>query len=454
MSAIVNVIAKFTDFMWGYPLLLILVGGGLIITIRLGFFQFTKFPYICKQTFGKMFKKNDVKEEGSISPFEAACSALASSIGAANIVGVPTAIALGGPGAVFWMWITALIGCATKFSEVALGVKYREKNEVGEYVGGPAYYLRHAFPGGVGKFIAAFATFALMIEIVPSCATQSYSVCNTVSELGVPNIVTAVIMLIVVVLVVCGGIQRIGQITSKLVPLMALAYAVCVIIILGMNFSGIPAAFAQIFKGAFTSNAAFGGFTGSVVAATIRWGAARGCYSNEAGMGEAAYAHATAHTDHPARQGFWGVFEVFVDTIIVCTLTALMVLTSGIWYAEGVTPGQMPVKVFSGAFGTLGSVILSVCIILFVLSTIIVIIFYCEKNAEALFGHKFSIVMRFACFAAIIYGAFADVANLYMWLDFLLMGMVIPNMIGLVILSGEVKELKDDFFSNKELVNK
>ena len=453
MMAIYNAITAFTNFIWGLPILVILVGGGLFITIRLGFFQFTKFPYIMKQTFGKMFAKTE-KEEGALSPFEAACSALASSIGAANIVGVPTAIALGGPGAVFWMWMTALIGCATKFSEVSLGIKYREKNEVGDWVGGPAYYLRHAFPGNLGKFIAAFASAALMLEIVPSVATQSLSVCSSVAELGINKTITAVVMLAVVVLVVCGGIQRIGQITSKLVPLMALLYATCVIIILVKNASGIPAAFGAIFSSAFTGHAAVGGFAGAAVTATIRWGAARGCYSNEAGMGEAAYAHATAHTDHPARQGFWGVFEVFVDTIIVCTLTALMVLTSGIWNAEGVAPDQMPVKIFASNFGTIGSVILSVCIVLFVLSTIIVIIFYCEKNAEALFGHKFSLVMRVACFAAIIYGAYADVSNLYMWLDFLLMGMVIPNMIGLCILSGEVKEMKDDFFNNKELVNK
>ena len=337
MMAIYNAITAFTNFIWGLPILIILVGGGLFITIRLGFFQFTKFPYIMKQTFGKMFTKQE-KVEGSLTPFEAACSALASSIGAANIVGVPTAIALGGPGAIFWMWMTALIGCATKFSEVALGIKYREKNEVGDWVGGPGYYLRHAFPGSLGKFIAAFASAALMLEIVPSVATQSLSVCSSVAELGINKTITAVVMLVLVVLVVCGGIQRIGELTSKLVPVMALLYAVCVVIILVKNASGIPAAFGEIFKGAFSGRAAIGGFSGAAVAATIRWGAARGCYSNEAGMGEAAYAHATANTDHPARQGFWGVFEVFVDTIIVCTLTALMVLTSGIWHERALLP--------------------------------------------------------------------------------------------------------------------
>ena len=453
MSAIQHFVETVANFVWGLPMLFILVGGGIFLTIRLGFFQFVKFPYICKQTFGKMFKKTE--GEGTVSAFGAACAALASSIGAANIVGVPTAIAIGGPGAVFWMWLVALVGCATKFSEVSLGVKYREKNEIGEYVGGPAYYLRHAFPGKVGHFIAAFATFSLMIEIVPSIATQSLSVCSTASELGIPKIASAVVMLAITMLVVCGGIKRIAQITEKMVPIMAVVYSVSVLVILGFHFAEIPQAFALIFEGAFTGTAAVGGFTGSTLAACIRWGAARGCYSNEAGMGTAPYAHATATTDHPARQGFWGVFEVFCDTIIVCSLTALMVLVTGVWNHSEITPDQMPVKAFVEVFGHgLGGVLLSVSILLFVLSTILVLVFYCEKNAEALFGRKFSLVMRFICFAAIIYGAFADVSQLYAWLDFLLMLMIIPNMIGLIILSGEVKEMKDDFFVNKELVNK
>ncbi len=453
MSAIQNFVETVANFVWGVPMLVILVGGGIFLTIRLGFFQFIKFPYICKQTFGKMFAKTE--GEGTVSAFGAACAALASSIGAANIVGVPTAIAIGGPGAVFWMWLVALVGCATKFSEVALGVKYREKNEVGEYVGGPAYYLKHAFPGSFGKFIAAFATFSLMIEIVPSIATQSLSVCSTATEIGIPKILSAGVLLAVTALVVCGGIKRIAQITEKMVPVMAIIYAGCVIVILGFNAKQIPEAFGLIFKGAFTGTAAVGGFAGAGLAACIRWGAARGCYSNEAGMGTAPYAHATATTDHPARQGFWGIFEVFCDTIVICTLTALMVLTTGVWQLEGATPDQMPVKAFAVVFGQgAGGAILSVCILLFVLSTVLVLVFYCEKNAEALFGHKFSLVMRVVCFAAIIYGAFADVSKLYAWLDFLLMLMIIPNMAGLIILSGEVKELKDDFFSNKELVNK
>ncbi len=453
MSKLFEMITDFTNFVWGIPMLLILGGGGVFLTIRLGFFQFTKFPYIMKQTFGKIFKKSE--GDGTVSSFGAACAALASSIGAANIVGVPTAIALGGPGAVFWMWLIALIGCATKFSEVALGIKYRQKNEVGEYVGGPAYYLKAAFKGNFGKFIAAYATFFIMIEFVPSISVQTLSICTSATELGIPKIATAIVVLAITTLVVCGGIKRIANITEKLVPIMALVYAACVIIVLGFNFTKIPGAFAAIFKGAFTGSAAVGGFTGATLAATIRWGAARGCYSNEAGMGTAPYAHSAAVTDHPARQGFWGIFEIFCDTIIICTLTALMVLTTGVWQEKGLSPDAMPVKAFSSVFGTaFGGTILSICLLLFVLSTILVLVFYCEKNAEALFGYKFSIFMRVVCLSAIIYGAFGDISNLYTALDFLLMMMIIPNMIGLITLSGEVRDLKNDFFNNKDLVNK
>ncbi|MEG0166465.1 MAG: sodium:alanine symporter family protein [Ruthenibacterium sp.] len=451
-TAITTALTNLTNFVWGIPMLVILVGGGVILTVRLGFFQFGKFGYIMSQTFGKIFKKSE--GEGTVSPFQAACSALASSIGAANIVGVPTAIALGGPGAVFWMWITALIGSATKFSEVALGIKYREQNAVGEFVGGPAYYLKKGIKGPVGKVFAFMCAFFFMLEIVPSISVQSLSVCTTAEAIGIPKLVTAIFVLAITALVVCGGIKRIGAVTEKMVPLMALAFTACALIIIGANITAVPEAFMLIFKGAFTTQAAVGGFTGSVIANSIRWGMARGSYSNEAGMGSAPYAHSAAVTDHPARQGLWGVFEVFVDTICICTLTALTVITTGAWKMDGLKPEAMPAFAFTNTFGAFGGVILSVCLLLFVLSTILVIVFYCEKNAEALFGLKFSRVMRYVCLAAIIYGAVGNLASLYTVLDFLLMLVVIPNMIGLVMLSGEVKEIKDDFFSKPELYNR
>lgn len=454
MEYVSKIITLVADWLWGPPLLILLVGGGLFLTVKLGFFQFRYFPYAMQQTFGKIFAKSE--GEGTVTPFQAACSALASSVGAANIVGVPTAIALGGPGAVFWMWLTAMIGMATKFSEIVLGMKYREKNAEGEYVGGPAYYLQKGIKGGLGKALAVTCSFFFMLEIVPSISVQTLSICDTAETVGIPKMVTAVIVLILVGLVVFGGIKRIGQVTEKLVPVMALVFVLCCVIILGVHVQEIPAAFVSIFKCAFSPQAAVGGFSGSVLSSTIRWGVARGAYSNEAGMGSAPYAHSAATTDHPVRQGLWGIFEVFVDTIVICTMTALVILTSGVWKElPSSKAAAMPATVFQSVFGvTLGGGALSFALLMFVLSTIIVIVFYCEKQAEVLFGLKFAKVMRIVCLAAILYGAVGEISGLYALLDFLLGFVVIANMIGVIMLSGEVKELMNEFFNDPKYYKK
>ena len=436
-------------------------GTGVILTIATGAVQFRHFGYAMKNTFGKVFEKSD--EPGALSPFQAACSALASSIGASNIVGVPTAIALGGPGAVFWMWLIAFVGMATKFSEVALGIKYREKNEKGEWIGGPFHYLSKGVPEtikgdfgkGLGKFLAIVFSFFLMIEIVPSVASQAVSVADNAATLGIPKIAAVLVLLVITVLVVCGGLKAIGNVADKLVPFMAIAYTICAIIILIKNGAAVPSAFASIFSGAFTGTAAVGGFTGAAVSQAIRWGVARGCYSNEAGMGEAACAHATASVKHPVQQGFWGIFEVFIDTIVVCSMTALVVITSGSWTTPDVSPATIPGLAFQGLFGEFGGkLVVTIILLCFVVSTIIVIIFYCEKQAEALFGKKVALVMRFICFAAIIAGAYADLTVAFTYLDFLLGIAVIANLIGLVIMAGQVKKLTKEYFENKELYKK
>jgi len=397
-----------------------------------------------------MFSKPS-EGSGTITPFQAACSALASTVGAANIVGVPVAIAFGGPGAVFWMWIVAIIGQSTKFSEIILGIKYREKNKEGEYVGGPVYYLKKGLKNKyLGTILATMCSFCFMIEIIFSISTQSLSVCQTIETIGIPKIVTAIIVTILVALVVYGGIKRIGQVTEKLVPIMALVFILCSIIIIIYNISNLPNAFGLIFKGAFTPIAAAGGFGGSAIAQTLRWGIARGTYSNEAGMGSAPIAHAAAVTDHPVRQAFWGVFEIIVDTLIICTLTALAIITSGIWtQIPASAAASMPAAAFQDTFGTaIGGGIISVSLLLFVLSTIIVIVYYCEKQAEALFGHTASKIIRVVCLFAIIYGAIGNLHLLFSLLDILLALVVIPNMIGVLTMRKEVKELKDEFFSN------
>lgn len=424
MDQIVKAIVDFTNWLWGPPLMIILAGGGLFLTIRLGFFQFRHLFYMWGQTFGQMMKKPE--DPNVISPFQAATAAIASTIGAANIVGVPVAIAFGGPGAVFWMWIIALLGCASKFSEIVLGIKYREKDASGEYVGGPTYYLAKGFKNKtLGKFLAGWFAFFLMIEIIPSISTQTVSAAQNAATLGIPDIATGIAM--------------------------ALIYVIGALVVIGVNIDKLPGVFVLIFESAFAPMAPVGGFAGSTLALALRWGAARGTYSNEAGMGTAPIAHATAQTDHPVRQGFWGIFEITLDTLIVCTVTALVVLVTGAWQAvPGDQAAAMPPMAFQTVFGKVGDYVVTISILLFVLSTVIVLVFYGERQARFLFGYKFSRIWKFIYIAAILFGVFGGLEFLYQFLDFFLALVILPNMIALIALSGEVRDLKNEFFTGEQ----
>ncbi|RCW41710.1 sodium:alanine symporter family protein [Halanaerobium sp. MA284_MarDTE_T2] len=448
MDSLMKVVSSITTWIWGIPMLLLLGLGGLFLTIRLGFFQIKYGFYIIQQTFGKMFSKGE--GEGTISPFQAVTAALASTVGAANIVGVPTAIILGGPGAVFWMWVMAILGMGSKFSEVVLGLKYREKNEEGEYVGGPMYYIKN---GLNMKWLGVIFSFFLMLELIPSIMVQANSVAASALEtFNLSTSVTGIFTLIIVGLVVVGGIKRIGKVTEKLVPFMAGLYIFASLIIILMNISQIPTVLSLIFKNAFTPMSAVGGFTGSAVAATIRWGVARGIYSNEAGMGTAPMAHSPATVDHPVRQGFWAVFEIIVDTLIICSVTAFVVLSSGVWTAPGAmeNPNGLPAQAFTHYFGDVGGILVTIALLLFVISTIIVITFYGEKQAEFLFGLKFSRVMRYVYLASIFVGAVGGAKIIWNFLDLLLACIILPNMIGVLLLHKDVVELKNEFFSSEK----
>lgn len=442
-----DIFKQITDWLWLYPILIILVGGGIIMSVTLRFFQITKFPFIIRETFGKIFKKSS--GSGTITPFQAATSALASTIGAANIVGVPLAIATGGPGAIFWMWLIAIFGCALKYSEIILGIKYRVKNEEGEYVGGPMYYLKN---GAKMPLLGTLFAFFLMIEIAPSIATQSASIVQTAATININPIVTGVVVIAIVGLVVYGGIKRISKVTEKLVPIMAVAYFLIAVIAILANYKNIPVAFGLIFKGAFTPTAAVGGFAGSVIAATIKAGAARGAYSNEAGMGTSTIAHSAAVTDFPARQGLWGIFEIIVDTLGICTITAFLVLTTGIWSTVGSDKAAaMPSMAIQSVLGAkFGGGFLTICMLMFVLSTLIVVIFYGEKQAEYLFGLKASKVARVIYLAFIMVGALCKLDNIVVLLDFTLAGVIGTNMIGVIKLRKEVREESDAFFASQK----
>ncbi|EHA29271.1 hypothetical protein BSSC8_35510 [Bacillus subtilis subsp. subtilis str. SC-8] len=441
-------IEHISDWLWGPPLIILLTGTGLYFTILLKGFQFRYPLYIFKQTIGSVGKKP--KGEGTVTPLQALTSALSSTIGAANIVGVPAAIMFGGPGAVFWMWLIALFAMAIKFSESVLAVHYREKNEQGEYVGGPMYYITK---GLRMKWLGVFFSVALIVELIPSIMVQGNSVSVSLAETFSFNKIYAGIGIAFLIgLVVIGGVKRIGKVTEFVVPLMAGAYAGAGLLIVLMNLSSVPAFFSLIFSNAFTSSSAVGGFAGAALAETVRWGFARGLYSNEAGMGTAPIAHAAAMTDHPVRQGFWSVIGIVIDTLIICTTTAFVVLASGVWTGKNasIDPAALTTAAFQHYFGSGGGYFVSVSLVFFVVSTIMVVIFYGVKQAEFLFGRLAGHVIKFVYLAAIIIGAAGGAKAIWGFLDLALAFILVPNVIALLLLSRKVKALYTEFFTSEQ----
>lgn len=452
MNAVIDIVTSFSNWLWGVPIISLLVLSGVFLTIKLGFFQFRYPIYIFKQTFGSIFKKP--KGEGDISPRQALTSALSSTVGAANIIGVPAAIMFGGPGAIFWMWVIAIIGMAIKFSESVLAVHYREKNGAGEFVGGPVYYISK---GLRWKWLATWFAFALMIELIPSIMVQGNAVSSAVRETFNGNtLITGIIVAVLVGIIVFGGLKRIAKVTEIVVPGMALVYVGAGLIIVLMNLSEIPNVLSLIFSYAFEPMAAFGGFAGAAVAETIRWGFARGLYSNEAGLGTAPIAHAAAQTDHPVRQGFWAVIGIVIDTLIICSTTAFVVLSSGVWTADGAMedPAALTTIAFREYFGYTGSLLVTISLIFFVLSTIIVIIFYGSRQAEYLFGLTAGKIMKAVYIASIVIGSIGGAQMIWNFLDLMLAMILIPNMIAVLLLSSEVKRLTTEFFTSEKYYKK
>ncbi|ELK47494.1 alanine/glycine:cation symporter family protein [Halobacillus sp. ACCC02827] len=436
-------IAAISDFLWTYPLAIILIAGGIFLTIRIRFFQFRFFGHILHQTIGQIFKKT--KKKGTITPFQAFTSALASTAGATNIVGVPVAISLGGPGALFWMWVVALIGMATKYSEILMGMKYREKNKNNEWVGGPQYYIKKALGW---KWVSTAFAFFLMIELIPSAMVQSNSIATqTEGAFGWPVYITGAVMCAAIALVVFGGIKRIAKVTDKMVPGMVLVYVGICLYVIFANIEQIPNVFSLIFTHAFTPISATGGFAGAGIAAALRWGIARGLYSNEAGLGTAPIAHAAAKTDHPSKQAMWGMVSVFVDTIVICTISGLTVLVTGAWReVEGSDASNMINVAIGSEFGdAFGSSFISVFLIFFVITTIGILVFYGEKQAEYLYGLKAAKFMRIVYILAVFVGAIGGLQFVWNFLDLLLAFVLLANIIPLLFLHKEVAALTDDY---------
>lgn len=453
---------KINGFIWGLPMMVLIMGVGIYLTIRCGFPQFRHFVHIMKNTLGKAFEKTE-KSQGAVSPFKAMCTALAASIGTGNIAGVSGAIAIGGPGAVFWMWISALFGMCTKFSEVTLAIKYRERNEAGDWVGGPMYYITNGL-GKNWKWLACiFAVFATLASFGIGNMTQINTIASTIntaiagfiptteSQQTIIAWVVAIICAIICAIVLLGGIQRLADVCSLLVPFMAIVYTIASLIVIICNITAIPEVFSVIIRGAFAPSSIAGGLAGVGIKTAITKGVGRGIFSNEAGLGSAPIAHAAADVDHPVKQGIYGVFEVFMDTIVVCTMTALVVLlgvgVQNIEYGNDIG-ADLTIKGFESIFGGgLPAVIIAICLTLFALSTVLTWALYGTRCVEYLFGFKASKVYQiifclFACIAGAIEFSLAwDIADTLNGL------MAIPNLIAVALLSPVVIKLSKEYFA-------
>ena len=433
-------------FIWGVPAMVAIIGVGLYLSIRTGFVQIRKFGHALKNTIGKIFKKSDASE-GAITPFQAVCTALAATVGTGNIAGVAGAIALGGPGAVFWMWISALLGMCTKFSEVVLAVKFRERSSEGDYVGGPMYYIKN----GLGKkwmwLAYAYAAFGVLAVFGTGNATQVNTIVQAINapllsygllseaHLGTTNLIIGIALAIIVALTLLGGIKRIGKVTEKLVPIMALLFIILGIGLIIMKIDQVPAAFAMIFQGAFTPRAVTGGIVGSFFL-SMRNGVARGIFSNEAGLGTGSIAHACADTEDPVEQGMFGIFEVFMDTIVICTMTALVILLSGVDITFGKAAGaELTIAGFTSVYGNWVSIFTAVAMFCFAFSTILGWGLYGERCAEFLFGSKIRMPFRFVYSMVAILGATVDLGLIWGISDTCNGFMAVPNLIGVFLLS-------------------
>lgn len=448
MEFLMELNGSVNEFVWGPVMLLLLVGTGVYFTFRTNFLSIAKLGYVLKNTIMKMFDKSRVGE-GEITPFQALATALAATVGTGNIAGVATAIAIGGPGAIFWMWISAIFGMTTKFAEVVLAINFREKKDDGRYVGGPMYYIEKGM-GKKWKWLAVlFALLGALAAFGIGNMVQANSVAASLeATFGINKLVSGILLAIAAAAVILGGLKRIAQVTERLVPIMAVFYIIGALIIIILNVGKLPAAFGMIFGSAFTGSAAVGGFAGSTLMIAMRRGVARGVFSNEAGLGSAPIAHAAATTDHPVRQGLWGIFEVFADTLVICSLTALSILVTGVWNS-GETGAALTTSAFNQGLPGPGGVIVAVGILLFAFSTLLSWAYYGERCAEYFLGSKVNMVYRILWIPFIVIGAIGGLEFIWDLADTLNGLMAIPNLVALLVMSGIVVKLTKDFFANK-----
>lgn len=449
MEIVEKINGALNGFVWGPVMIVVLVGIGIYFTVKTRFLQLTKFGLMLKTTVGSAFSKKDkARAKGTITPFQAMTTALAGTIGTGNIAGVATAIVSGGPGAVFWMWVSSFFGMITKYAEVALAIRYREKKENGEYVGGPMYYIQK---GLHMKWLAVvFAVFCVLASFGIGNMTQSNSIAEALySSFGVEKWLSGVVACIIVGLVIIGGITRIAKVTEKFVPVMGIFYVIGAVAVLCINADAVPAAFKLIFTEAFNMQAVGGGIFGYVMMNAIRFGFSRGVFSNEAGLGSAPIAHAAATTDSPVKQGLWGIFEVFFDTIVMCTLTTLVILTSGLW-TTGLDGAALTAASFGSTMGSFAQYFISISTVFFAISTIISWSYYGERCIEYLFKRPTCILLYRMCFIfSIVVGATTNLTLVWSIADTLNGFMAIPNLIALIGLSGVVVKMTREHFDTE-----
>lgn len=438
MEFLEKIVSTLSGIVWGPPMLILLVGTGIYLTIILKGMQFWALPHAMKLIF---HKEHD--GAGEISHFAALMTALAATVGIGNIVGVATAITLGGPGAVFWMWVTGLVGMATKYAEAVLAVKYRQKGHHG-FKGGPMYYLTHGL--NMPRLGMAFAVFTALAAFGIGNMTQANAVAQILqTQMAVPTWVTGLVLLTLTAMVILGGIKSIGNFTSFLVPFMILIYVVVALIILAMNLDKIGTAFGLIFTYAFNPIAASGGFIGATIAAAIRYGVARGVFSNESGLGSAPIAAAAAKTNDPVRQALVSMTQTFIDTLVVCTMTALIILISPFWQ-QGVSPSELTMKSFELYLGSFGGYVVILSTILFAYSTILGWSYYGEKAFEYIFGEKKVRLYRILFIAVVMVGAMMKLTFVWDFSDLMNGMMAIPNLIALLLLSKVIKSETNRYF--------
>ena len=449
MEYLNNLISQINAFVWGPPMLGMLGVTGLLLTLGLVFMPWRKVAY----GFRLLFAKDDGSGEGEVKPFNALMTALSATVGTGNIAGVATAIALGGPGAIFYMWVIALFGMATKYAEAVCAVTYREVDSTGKYVGGPMYYLSRGvgeFAPGLGKSLGfLFALFGAIAAFGIGNAVQVNSMAAVLNDsFSVPTYATGIVVAALVGFVILGGIKRIGDVAGKLVPAMIVLYVGASLVIILINIAEVPAAIGLIFKYAFEPAAAAGGFAGAAVAAAIRFGVARGVFSNEAGLGSAAIAHAAAKTDNPVRQGIIAMLGTFIDTLVVCTMTALVILTSGAW-TSGLNGAVLTSTAFSNSIGG-GQYIVTIALAVFAFTTILGWSYYGERCWQYLFKEKTVIIYRGLWVLAAL--GFANVKVDFVWnlADTLNGLMAVPNLVGLLLLAPMVFKVTSDYFDKEK----